>query len=331
MKMAKNKETFEKAKQFMASKDNFALATHTRTDGDDLGSMLAVAHALERAGKKFTMAVSGGVPRSLRFLPKQAEVLEDLAPNINQDICGNFGGIILFGCCNPKRTHIAQIIAGAQNGLPILNFDHHPDNEFYGEVNVVDTGKSSVAELVYDFLKYAEAQIDAPVATCLLAGIIHDTGSFMHENTTAETLKASGELLNAGARTDKIFNSIFRKNLDDISAWGKALANLKIDAVKEAALCILSEKDLQEIKVRQGTFEGFVDILNTIPGMKFSMFVRQDGELIKGSVRSREEKNTDVSDIARLFGGGGHKLASGFALKGRLNKKPDGYCEVLPG
>ncbi len=308
------------------------LATHIRTDGDDLGSMLAIAHVLEKTGKQFALAAAGGVPRSLQFLPMQEQVKEDIpaAGDAGGSESGSdeYDGIILFGCCDPARTHIPRIM---QSNLPILNFDHHPDNSNFGETNVVDTQKSSVAELVFDFLKFLGTEISEQMATCLLTGIIHDTGSFMHPNTTAETLKAGGELLKFGARPEKPLNFIYKKDLSAFRAWGKALENAKIDRAKKMALCILSEEDLSGLEIRQGTFEGFVDILNTIPGTDFSMFVRQDGELIKGSVRACEGKGVDVSSIAQLFGGGGHKLASGFALKGRLNKKPNGYCEVLAG
>lgn len=316
----KNRTSFQEAEEFINNKNNFILATHIRTDGDDLGSMLAMTHVLEKLNKKTAPAAVGGIPKNLLFLPKQNLVTEDIPTS-------EYDGIILFGCCDPTRTHIKKII---DSGIPILNIDHHPDNQFYGQVNIVDINKSSVAELMFDFIKFLKVEISPQIACCLLTGIITDTGSFMHANTTAETLKAASELLKYGAHIEKINKSAFRnKNPDALKAWGKAIENIKIG--NNAAVCVISEEDLQGIEISGGdTFNGFADILNAIPEIDYSLFIKQDGELIKGSIRSNENKNVNVSEIAKIFGGGGHKLASGFAIKGRVSKAGGEKWKIEP-
>ena len=119
------------------------LATHSHTDGDDLGSMLALYDLLLQMGKQAVPIAKGGVPVSLRFLPSQSTVAEDVPHDfLDAD------ALVLFGCYEPHRTDIAWI---ASSKLPTLNFDHHHDNSRYGEVALVDENKSAVAEVVYDF------------------------------------------------------------------------------------------------------------------------------------------------------------------------------------
>ena len=318
-------QEFEKTKTFLEQHNNFLLATHAHTDGDDCGSMLALVDYLKNIGKTATPVAVGGVPPILKFLPGQHEVLKDLPLDADK----KFDAVILFGCSNKGRTELAGL---ETLKLPVLNIDHHPDNGMYGDVNLVDREKSSVAELIYDLFKYLGAELNAGIAKCLLTGILTDTGSFMHSNTSAATLNAAGELMKYGARVDKIFNFTYsNKDLPSIQAWAKALENTKIDPNNKIAICVLSEEDMQSIgPISEDAFDGFVDTLNTIPDTRFSIFVRQDGDYIRGSIRSEEYKKIDVAKIAKaIAGGGGHKLAAGFKVKGRLQKQPDGSWKIL--
>lgn len=174
-------------------------------------------------------------------------------------------------------------------------------------------------------MKFADAEITKEIATSLLAGIFYDTGGFKHENTTAEALEASAELLKKGARIDKIALHLFgKKSPNAIKAWARALDNARFDPDKKMVFSVITEEDLKDINVNEDDlFEGFVEMLNTMPQSKFALFLRQEGDMVKGSLRSESHKKVDVSKIARSFGGGGHKLASGFGIKGKLVKKGD--------
>jgi phosphoesterase RecJ-like protein len=317
---------FEGAKKFINEHDNFLMATHAYTDGDDCGSMLALNFALKQMGKSTTLAAAGGVPPNLEFLPSQNEVLASLSKQLIAE--KKIDAIILFGCSNKERTELPDLITLQ---LPTLNIDHHPDNKMFGNINLVDPQKSSVAELVYDFFKNLGTQIDANIAKCLLTGIFTDTGSFMHANTAPSTLKAAAELMKYGARTDKIFNFTYsNKNTETLRAWGKAMEKVRIDPNNKIAICVLTEQDLNEIgPVSDDAFDGFVDTLNTIPDTRFSLFVRQEGDYIKGSMRSEEHKNVDVAQIAKSVAGGGHKLAAGFKIKGKIEKAADGSWKIV--
>ena len=312
---------FKKAKLLIDNSTNILLTMHERMDGDDGGSVLALAYELERQKKTITVAIKKGVPPNLTFLPGSGRVLDDIAEGQKFDL------LIVCGCSTLDRTGSRNI----QNlTIPILNIDHHPDNALYGQVNLVDPKKSSVAELIFDLFNFCKWPIDKHLATCLLTGIITDTGSFMHSNTQASTLKAAAKLLRKGAQVSQIIGQTFKgKTPQILKAWGHALQNSYYDDKHKVIYAVITEQDLNELgQLPQSAFEGLAETLNTIPEAKFALFLRQEGSIIKGSLRSDPFKNADVAKIARLFGGGGHKLAAGFSLAGKLSKDSSGKWKI---
>ena len=312
---------FQQAKQLIDTSQNILLTMHERMDGDDGGALLAVGSRLEKMGKQVTYAVKKGVPPNLAFLPGTEKIADDIEH-------ANFDLLITFGCSDKARCGSQKTMA---LDIPILNIDHHPDNTNFGHVNVVDHKKSSVAELVYDFFIFCRWPITKEVATCLLTGIITDTGGFMHSNTHSSTLQVAAELMRKGAHLSNIIKHTYKsKSPQILKAWGKALENSYYDKKHKIIYSVMTEKDLAEFQnLPQAAFEGFAETLNTFPEAKFAMFLRQDGGIIKGSLRSDIFKNADVSKIAHIFGGGGHKLASGFSVSGKLMKDEDGKWRVV--
>ncbi len=322
--MQNNTEVFKEAKQFIDSHNRFILASHARTDGDDGGSMLAMASILRSLNKEATPCAKGGVPSTLQFLPNQKDIQDDVP---NEATTEFYDAIILFGCNTKERTGLDKII---DSKLPILNTDHHHDNKRFGDINLVDETKSSVAELIYDFIKFLGAEITPDISKLLLTGMFTDTGSFMHANTQASTLQAAGELLKYGARIDKIHEFTYQnKDIRGLKAWGVALENTRLAKDGQVAISVMTQEDLDKLgELPSDTFSGLVETLNKIPGTRFAIFLRQEGDTIKGSMRSEENKDMDVSFLAKLLGGGGHKLAAGFEVKGKLVRLPDGGWRI---
>lgn len=299
----------------LQGKQRVFLTTHERTDGDDLGTVLALGHALRQQGKKVTIGIRGGVPSSLIFLPGSELVTEETPPADTELI-------IISGCSSLARTGLPSELFTA----PIINFDHHPDNTKFGAINLVDASMSSVAELAYHFCKIVNWPIENEMAVCLLTGMMSDTGSFLHSNTQPSTLYAASNLMNKGARTTTIANNTFKgKALPALKAWGRALANTWYDAEKSMVCSVISSEDLRELNnPPQSAFEGIVETINKIPEARFALFLKQDGNIIKGSLRSDPHKplgGLDVGSLARLLGGGGHRNAAGFAFPGTLVKQ----------
>jgi len=137
----------------------------------------------------------------------------------------------------------------------------------------------------------------------------------------------AAELLKKGARIDKIALHLFgKKSPNAVKAWAKALDNARFDPEKKMVFSVITDDDLKEIGVDEDDmFEGFVEMLNTLPQARFALFLHQHGDTVRGSLRSESHKDVDVSKIAKSFGGGGHKLASGFKIKGKIVKDGDAW------
>ncbi len=313
---------FAQAKKLLEESNTILLTTHMRTDGDDLGSVLALGNFLSGIGKKVAVVIEGGVPDALKYLPMSDKVLEKL-PNEKFDV------LVISGCSSLARVGHAEIM---ELKIPIINLDHHPDNTNYGTVNVVDSTKSAVAELTYDFFKFCGWEITHDIALCMLTGIITDTGIFMHSNTEASTLAAAAELMEHGARVSTITKHTYQtKDLESLKAWAHALGNAHYDPVKKMIYSVITSDELASLgNPPMSAFEGIAETLNKVPEAKFAMFLKQEKEdLIKGSLRSEEYKGVDVQAIAQSLGGGGHKLAAGFSLYGRLAKDDRGHWKVI--
>lgn len=312
---------FKKTRTALEKAQSILLTTHERTDGDDLGTVLALWHELKRQGKTAHVVVRGGVPHNLKFLPGSGEVTETV-PDETFDL------LVVSGCSQRERIGNPSVLS---LNIPTLNIDHHPDNTFFGDINLVDSNKSAVAELCYDYFKFVGLPIGHHAANCLLTGIFTDTGSFMHSNTKASTLQAAADLMRRGAHIARIAEQTYRgKNINILQAWSKAIANTRYNTKQKMIYSIVTEQDLTELgNPDAGAFEGFVETLNKVPEAKFALFLKQDGPIIKGSLRSDPHKNVDVGKLARSLGGGGHKWASGFSIVGTLIRDALGKWQVV--
>ncbi len=305
-------------------KKNILITAHAFVDPDALGSILTMASFLAKLGKNVTLVAVGGIPRNLRFLAGDLEVLPDLP----KEQARTFDLIIVLDCADQGLPDLPDLLGA--NGPPILNMDHHLKNSLFGKFNWVDTDYAAVALMIYDLLKEAGHKIDAFEATAMLAGIMADTGSFRHSNTTAKVLKAGGDLLLKGAAISSVVKYLFAgKTAGQLRAWSYVLELAQLDRVTGALISALTEEDIKRLDVDDTAYQGIVEIMNTFPGAKFSAFVMQRGDEVKFSFRSEEYKGVDVSEIARRLGGGGHKLAAGATMAGRL-KRENGNIYIEP-
>ncbi|TSA46624.1 bifunctional oligoribonuclease/PAP phosphatase NrnA [bacterium] len=312
------KQDFQKAREFIDGFSHLFLVSHEHTDGDDLGAILALARALEKLGKKVSIAAKGGVPDNLLFLPGHGEVKDAIAAEDMQA-----GALVTLGCGNLARAGFEELEKWQK---PVLNIDHHHDTKMFGTVNVWDETASANCELVFLMLKDWQVTLDKYMAQCLLTGVFTDTGGFRHANVSAQTLEVAAELLRKGARLDIVSRFTFsHKDLSTLRAWAVAFENARFDEERKIVYTVITEDELAKVGASEKDLEGVVELLNTIPEAKFSMLLKQRGDEVKGSLRSETYKGVDVSEIARAFGGGGHKLAAGFNFKGKIERTPEGW------
>jgi len=306
----------QNAVNLIKSSKDILILTHKNPDGDAVGSVLGLGQALNSLDKNIECFSKDAVPDVFEFLPNTAMIK-------NRVNLKNYDLIILLDCALFSRTGLDSVnnIIDSFNNLLII--DHHPKGaEEIGYldscVQIIDPTASSAAVLVYDLLKKLDIKITKDIAHCLLTGIFTDTGGFQHSNTDEQTLETTAKLMRKGPRIDKIAKNIFNsKSVPAIKLWGKALDRIQKDKNTGMAVSYLSRKDLEECGAKQEDISGLISVINTISDAKFSLLLTEsDDNKIRGSLRSEEYRNIDVSRIAKSLGGGGHKLASGFEVEG---------------
>lgn len=209
---------------------------------------------------------------------------------------------------------------------PLINIDHHASNTDYGQVNYVDMVAASTTEVLLDLLQEMERHfeksfINEDVATLLLAGLITDTGSFQHANTSPRAMEVAAKLLDYGARQQEIIKNIYKtKKLSTLKLWGTVLSKVETDPIHRLVWSSISQKDLSETGASAEESEGIIDeLLSNAPGAEIIMLFKYHEEgYLSASMRSTTN-SADVGKIATEMGGGGHIRAAGFKRRDDTN------------
>ncbi len=201
---------------------------------------------------------------------------------------------------------------------PLINIDHHAGNDFFGQVNLVDITSTSTSEILVSILEALspnKSPFDEEISTCLLTGIITDTGSFQNANTTPKSLTISAQMVAAGARRDEIIKRVYKtRTLSTLRLWGRALVNIHDEKADGFVWSSLSKNDFIKVGASENESSGVIDeLLKTVSGVQFVLLLSEKGDTVSGSLRA-VEKGTDVAEIAKIFNGGGHAMAAGFEL-----------------
>jgi bifunctional oligoribonuclease and PAP phosphatase NrnA len=294
------------------------LFAHSGPDADTVGSVLALKSHLSQKGKLSEIACFDLFPEYLKPLGNESFVHPQ-----NLEI-RTYDAIIACDSVGRGFDKIKEKLAPEQVTVLI---DHHPDITLQGDVTIIDPAYSSVCEIIYDYFENQGEEITKEIATFLMMGIVGDTGTFQHANTTPRVMKIASRLMLAGADLSKIVSFVFaNKKISTLKLWGWAFEKARINPRTGMIVTVLTKEDLEGINSSSSDLGQVASILNTVPGAKFSLVLSEkENETIKGSLRSEEYKSVDVSQIAARFGGGGHKLASGFEIKGKIVETENGW------
>ena len=299
--------------------DQILLWAHNHPDGDSVGSVLALKEYAVSLGKKVDLGCNDPLPEYLSFLTEKETLLSP------EEI--NFSKYKLIIACDSADRGFNLVREKFNDNQVIAILDHHLNHKTFGDINIIEPHASSVCELVYDFFVFNKLTITKRIANTILTGIIFDTGKFQHSNTSAKVMELSSELIKKGAHLKRIVSSLFEnKNISALKIWGRTFEKAKINSENGMIVSVLSKKDIEECQASTEDISQLSSILNTVPNTKFAMILSErEGGKIKGSLRSEEYKDIDVAKIASQFGGGGHKLAAGFELEGRIVETKDSW------
>ena len=298
-----NLPELQEAMEFISQKDDFLVTSHVNSDGDGIGSCLAMQVMLQNMGKKASIILQDISP-AYDFLDGWKNIQLAAAPPATKQ-----RNAIVLDC--PTLERIGDVQHYMDEDTRILNIDHHENGQCFGTANVMLPTASSCCELVYHLAKAADLQIDATVAAQLYTGILFDTGSFHYSLTTATTFEVAAALVRHGARLDYISDQLFRnKDFASVKLLGKAIDSLTLHDDGRIATLHLSHADM-----RSGDAEEVINYGLLVKGVEVAVLLKEH-ELDSYRISLRSRNQIDVGLIAAHFDGGGHAKASGCRLRG---------------
>jgi len=312
-------EKFGALDQMLHNISNPLLVIHPRPDADALGTVFAfgeyLKNRIKNANLKLFCVDKPGAPYETLF--PVHKLSNKKGPLHKHDALFFLDRGDIF-----YKLDFHKKIEKLKKKPKIVNIDHHPHTFIPKALNILDTKASATAEIIYRFFDHVQYDFDSKTAQYLLNGIYADTGGFRHNNTSPESLEISGTLVRKGASIIKVNRALYaNKSLNTLKLWGVALERAQVNHQTGMAVSFITKEDLARAGATTEDISGISEILNTISDSKFSLVLSErEQNKVKASLRSDEHKKVDVSKIARQFKGGGHKLSSGFEIKGRLRQ-----------
>lgn len=300
--MSRNRDLASEFLQTVKSASSVIVGSHLNPDGDALGSALAVSHFLDSLGIPNDVMCHHKPPKNLEFLPgiervRQVPALpkHDLAIVVDLDAIDRLGSTEQYFRKAPMMILV----------------DHHVPHKKPGDLRIVDPSAPATALILTRIFLEVGAEITPDMATCLLTGIVTDTGSYKFRNTTPEALSLSAVLLEKGGDINLVAEEIFQSTpLSATRLYGIVLNGLQLACNDRLAWATITQEDFARTGSSDEDTEGFANELLSIDTVQIAALFRETKpNTVRGSLRSR--RGIDVSEVARFFGGGGHKNAAG--------------------
>ena len=290
--------------------EQFLVVSHSRPDGDAVGSMLAFGELLRQLGKQADLVTADRVPAVYQQLPGADAV------RTANTVQGPYDAAILLECDGVERAGLKGI-----EQFLLINIDHHITAQPYATLNWIDCDAVSVGEMVYRFAKAIGATITPEMATCLYTTVLTDTGGFCYGSLQGSTFALARELVEAGADAEAIARTIyFSTPLSKVKLMAAALNTLHIEG--EVAWLWITDEDMVRAGANDEDTEGIANVAIGIAGIQAGVFLRalNDGT-VRLSLRGKGKVN--VAAIAERLGGGGHENSAGCTLDGPLERALD--------
>jgi len=302
-----------KTVQIIDQANNILILGHINPDGDCVGSMAALSLGLQSVEKKITVWSDESLPLKYRFIKTDFE--KPCQENID-----SFDLIIVVDTA--VETRIGAKLDFSHTQTPVLAIDHHiaVENNF----TYIHTDQSYAATgcIIYDILKLLDIKITKAIAEAIYAAIITDTGCFAYSNTNYRTFEIALELLKTGINTSEITSIIYNSHSPEyIRILGAALNTLELISDGTGAIMYVSSEMIKRENLINFDTEDFVNYPRSIMSVKIACMITEspNSDTLRLSLRSKTQ-DLNVSKLAKLFNGGGHKCASGARIKETLTE-----------
>ena len=297
--------TLDNIKEEILKANNILILTHESPDGDAIGSSLGMMHALKSLNKNVEVVMKE-LPKTYAYLPGSDEIKLEPAIKIN-DL------VIVLDCPDKNRTN-KEYWNYIEDAKVRISIDHHSKNSMFADYNFVNPASPACCQILVNVFEYFGIEITKDIATCLLTGIITDTGGFRHSGITEETFEFAAEALSMGINVSKIYRQALmvvtkpRFELQKI-----AMERMEFLADGKISFTYITESDMKKVGMEPGDHEGIVEMGRNIEGVEVSIFLYEKEDGYKASLRSNDYVN--VADVCLIFGGGGHIKAAGCTIK----------------
>lgn len=282
---------------------------HRNPDGDTIGAAAAIALAARQLGCPAEVVSFDPIPPAYAHLVETLDVRT--APSLDP------GGLAIV--CDaatlerigpPASDSVAWFDAST-----IVNIDHHITNSLFGEINLVDPSAAASCEVVARVLGEIGLEIDREIASAILAGIIRDSHGFSTAATTASTLRAAADAVDAGADLEATYRTtLLELPLVAIDLWGCLLADVQRDAGDRIAWTVLTADHLGTTGAEQHDAEGVAELIARASGVEIGLLLREVDDSTRVSIRTAP--GIDAAAIAATFDGGGHRRRAGCTIHG---------------
>ena len=288
--------------------NTIVILTHESPDGDAIGSSLAMEKALRDMGKEPDVIIKE-YPRIFNFLPNANKVKEETDVE-------KYDLAISLDCADLKRLVGKEYFEEAKKTIVI---DHHGTNTMFGDLNYVNPDAPACAQILIVMFEYFGFEISKDIATCIITGIITDTGGFAYSGVTAETFEFAASLLKKGVNVSDIYKRVLQTTTKPCFELTRvALNRLEFFEEGKVAFTYITQADMQSVDAKTGDHEGIVEIGRNVEDVEVSVFAREIEDGWRLSLRSNQYIN--VSDVCIMFGGGGHPRAAGATITGNIEE-----------
>jgi len=307
MTIASTEATRAQVADAIRQRQRFVVTSHARPDGDAVGSSLAMAYALRQLGKDVRVVSRDAPPPPLLVFPGVPEI------EIVNEIGDAADAVIVMECGDVKRPGIE----GVEGGY-VINIDHHPGNLLYGALNWMDLSAAACGEMVFDLVSELGVPLTYEIALHVYIAILTDTGSFHYSNITPRTFDICRLCMEAGVSPPAVARSIFdANNLGRLKLFGAVLNRMHLDPTGRIATLSVDKQLTHDCGGTYEDTEGLINLPLTVKEILAVVFFKEIGPA-DWRVSMRSKGNIDINAIAKEFGGGGHKNASGCSANGDL-------------
>jgi phosphoesterase RecJ-like protein len=301
------------------ARHRFLITSHARPDGDSVGSQLAMAYALEALGKEVRIVNADPAPEHYLEFPGVDRI--EIARSVEET---DADALIVMESGDLPRTGVAGL-----EGRFTINIDHHQGNTHYGSINWIDESAAACGEMAFSIIEKLGIPLTIEIATHVYLTLLTDTGSFHYSNITPRTFDICRRTVEAGVNPAAMARRVFDNNsFGKLKLIGALLDEMDLLDGGRLAAMYLNDDILNATNTTYNDTEGLINLPLTAREIRAVVFFKlgADGDI---HVSMRSKYDVDVRAIAARHGGGGHKNAAGFKLRGPLDASRDSVLKEL--